>query len=108
MAALVDARFNPAGVKYLDSTGHIGRMWEQLDHGKPTYDPVAALENFIAAWRGRGTARYQERHGIRVGWFREGVEAMMKQDQLSSVIEPVADALNYYQAQLQKLRNMFF
>jgi hypothetical protein len=78
--AIIDARFNPAGIGIYRSTpganfhADIPRMWNALDHGHSDFDLERALELFKRIWRGRGGQRYQQRHRLRVAMFRDGVE----------------------------------
>jgi hypothetical protein len=80
--ALVDARFNPAGVAlYRDTPGtnyhaDIPKMWKALDPESLDHDYDLALKLFEGIWKKRGTSYYQQRHKLRVAMFREGVAAM--------------------------------
>lgn len=77
-AAIVDARYNPAGVGIYGTSEHIVKMWAALNPGLSSFNLSEALDQFVAAWKGRGKRykeRYQERHAIRAGWFREAVTA---------------------------------
>jgi hypothetical protein len=88
--ALVDTRYNPAGLhpwKKTPNKAHCD-MWLHLDPCDGTgaaknsstlkQDLVSAVSDFETAWSNRGgknKKRYQERHAIRVGWFNKGVVA---------------------------------
>ena len=61
------------------SAGQIGRMWDSLNPRTRSFNLRDALRYFELAWRGRGghlRARYQERHRLRIGMFRRGIEHM--------------------------------
>lgn len=75
--ALIDARFNPAGVGFIDTANpHIRRMWEALSPDHQDLD--AALEAFVLAWRDRGNNQepYKVRKKDRIEYFRRGIERM--------------------------------
>lgn len=69
--ALVDARFNPAGIPLYGHRPRLQQMWRAFDSGDPAFDPERAVDLFEDIWRHRGTARYQQRHAQRVAWLRE-------------------------------------
>lgn len=71
--ALVDARFNPAGVAIYGTENNVPAMWSALDRSGPSYDPSRAAALFATIWRGRGGERYQQRHALRVSWLRSGL-----------------------------------
>ncbi|MBP7514487.1 MAG: hypothetical protein KA791_08070 [Flavobacteriales bacterium] len=71
--ALVDARFNPAGVALYSTDGHVPALWAALDRSGPSYEPARAVALFAAIWGGRGGERYQQRHAHRVAWMRQGL-----------------------------------
>jgi hypothetical protein len=81
--ALIDVRFNPAGVSlYQNAPGahfdpDVPRMWNALNGHHPDYSLGRALALFERIWIGRATPRYQERHRQRVAMFREGVLEML-------------------------------
>lgn len=80
--AFVDVLYNPSGVALFRETAgdnfhrSIPDLWAALNPDAPTYDLDRALELFRDIWINRGVPRYQERHRMRVDWFRRGVEAM--------------------------------
>ncbi len=84
-AALVDARYNPAGIVVTGSAGAVGRMWDALTPTSAQYSPQRAAQEFVNAWAGRATARYQQRHAIRVSWFQEGADAMEPRPALARI-----------------------
>ncbi|MBL8216121.1 MAG: hypothetical protein JNK87_35700 [Bryobacterales bacterium] len=84
-AALVDARYNPAGVVVTGSAGAVGRMWDALTPGAPSYSPQRASQEFVNAWAGRAGTRYQQRHAIRAAWFQEGADAMEPKPALARI-----------------------
>jgi hypothetical protein len=77
--ALVDARYNPAGIPIYGKTpADLPKMWDALNKDKPEYDLLQALKYFRNIWKGRGgknKERYAERHMLRVAMFARGVEA---------------------------------
>lgn len=83
--ALIDARYNSAGVGLYDMHDDphdhfhhdIPVMWTLMNPGSPDYDLEEALLVFERIWAHRGGARYQERHRTRVHWFHSGVNRML-------------------------------
>ncbi|MGL5081929.1 MAG: hypothetical protein ACRC8A_10630 [Microcoleaceae cyanobacterium] len=77
--AIIDARFNPARVElYSTSDPGIVSFWEALDSNSSHYNLNQALNLFQQIWRGRGRSRYRQRHGQRIIWFQQGVQAMLQ------------------------------
>ena len=73
--AIVDARYNPAGIALYSTTpADLPRMWHALDDGHQDFDLERALQLFKRIWKGRSTARYQQRHRLRVAMFKDGVD----------------------------------
>lgn len=71
--ALLDARYNPAGIRVFDREGPVASLWHKLDPQDSAYDAAGAPELFREIWAGRASQRYQERHAERVEWLREGL-----------------------------------
>lgn len=67
--ALVDCRYNPAGVRLFGS--EMNALWACL--GTKHHDPELAIELFTSMWDGRGGEAYQRRHQQRIAWMREGL-----------------------------------
>ncbi|MEM6972887.1 MAG: peptidoglycan-binding domain-containing protein [Pseudomonadota bacterium] len=75
--ALIDARWNPAGIGPWGSTKHIREMWRLLDPSKASFDPLGAAAEFKAAWAHKlGKGRYGKRVAWRNARFREGALRM--------------------------------
>jgi hypothetical protein len=93
--AIVDVRYNPAGVALYGSRNRdLVQMWNALNHTHPAFNLRRALELFTRIWMNRGgslSSRYGQRHQLRVGMFRQGVEAMERQRQprVEIIEEPV-------------------
>ncbi len=83
--ALIDARYNNARVAVYDLHRDPGDhfhpdipvMWRHLDPSSGQYNVEEALLLFERIWQHRGSARYRERHRVRVLWFYTGVTRMM-------------------------------
>jgi hypothetical protein len=81
--AIVDAQYNPSGVVVFGKDSTIKRFWAALDPKCRNLELAATL--FERIWKNRGgenrkiKERYQQRHQIRVRWFREGVAEMEKE-----------------------------
>lgn len=71
--ALLDARYNPAGVRIFDELGPVAPLWHKLDPKDAAYDAAGAPDLFQQIWSNRANERYQERHAERVAWLREGL-----------------------------------
>lgn len=71
--ALIDARWNPAGVALYGGLTSVVEMWKCLDSVECTYDTIRAVEMFEKIWEGRGGKRYQQRHAVRVEWMEQGL-----------------------------------
>ncbi len=71
--ALVDVRYNPAGVALYGNANGIPAMWNAFDPTSPDFNPVRAVGLFEQIWIGRGGDRYQVRHYQRLRWLWEGV-----------------------------------
>ncbi len=69
--ALVDARFNSAGIGLYSSI--VEQMWKELDYRKSIFSPQLALNFFEDIWKDRGSSRYQERQRWRIEKFQQGV-----------------------------------
>jgi len=77
--ALLDARYNPAGVAlYTAQNPDIPRMWNALNPYHRDFDPNRAVELFESIWANKTNvaARYIQRHFLRVQWMRQGFEEM--------------------------------
>jgi hypothetical protein len=87
--ALVDTRYNPAGINPYRSP-RVVPLWAALG----SYDLDRALVLFKTIWAGRGGknhARYQTRHMQRVTWFAAGVAAMRIDNSMTSRGSPVGN-----------------
>lgn len=71
--ALVDVRYNPAGVPLYGNDPQVQQMWGSLNAADPQFNPSRAVELFEQIWAGRGVPRYQERHKHRLDWMRAGL-----------------------------------
>jgi hypothetical protein len=77
--ALVDARYNPAGVAlYAYSNLDIPKMWNALDPRHRHFDPTRAIALFESIWACKQSVpeRYIRRHFRRVQWMRIGLSQM--------------------------------
>jgi hypothetical protein len=72
--ALIDTRYNPAGVALYGDAPQLQQMWTALDAGHAHFDPAQAVQLFEQIWQGRGNERYGDRHQRRVGWMRAGLQ----------------------------------
>jgi hypothetical protein len=82
--AIIDAKFNPARVElYSTSDPSIVSFWEALDSNNSHYNLNQALNLFQQIWRGRGRSRYRQRHGQRIIWFQQGVQAMLQPSRIA-------------------------
>jgi hypothetical protein len=87
--ALVDTRYNPAGINPYISP-RVVPLWAALR----SYDLDKALVLFKTIWAGRGgknQARYQTRHMQRVTWFAAGVAAMHIDNSMTSRGNPAGN-----------------
>jgi hypothetical protein len=87
--ALVDTRYNPAGINPYSSP-RVVPLWAALR----SYDLDKALMLFRTIWAGRGgknRARYQTRHMQRVTWFAAGVAAMHIDTSMTSKGNPAGN-----------------
>ena len=87
--ALVDTRYNPAGINPYRSP-RVVPLWAALK----SYDLDKALALFKTIWAGRGGknhARYQTRHSQRVTWFAAGVAAMRIDNPMTSRGNPAGN-----------------
>jgi hypothetical protein len=73
--ALIDTRYNPAGVALYGSDPRLQQMWNALDASQAQYNPGRAVQLFEQIWAGRGNDRYQQRHRDRVEWMRAGLRS---------------------------------
>ena len=71
--ALIDTRYNPAGVALYGDTPQLQQMWSSLDASKTEFDPARAVQLFEQIWQNRGNERYGLRHKHRVAWMRGGL-----------------------------------
>lgn len=73
--ALVDVRYNPAGVSLYGPV--LTPFWNALDPTHPGYDLSAAMQIFEQKWTGSRIStkqpRYLLRHYQRTRWMREGL-----------------------------------
>jgi hypothetical protein len=77
--ALIDARYNPAGVPlYTGENPDIPKMWNALDPRHRDFDPKQGIALFEVIWGTKRSvpARYIRRHFQRVEWMRHGLSAM--------------------------------
>jgi len=87
--ALVDVRYNPAGVGLFDMADDPGdnfhpgvpRLWNALNPDSPEFDVENALLIFEDIWSNRGNARYRERHRQRTVMFWAGSDEMSRRAQ---------------------------
>lgn len=97
--ALIDTRFNPAGVSlYRNAPGNnfhpdVPRMWNALNRQHADYNLGRALSIFEQIWIGRATPRYQQRHRQRVAMFREGVLEMLMAAAAPGTLDDLLDEL---------------
>ena len=82
--ALLDARYNPAGVAIYGDDPSVQKLWNTLDPAHAESAPGEALQLFQQIWSGRGNERYQERHRQRVAWMRAGLAPTASLDAPSS------------------------
>lgn len=71
--ALLDARYNPAGIAIYGDDPKVQKLWNTLDPDHAEFAPDEAPQLFEQIWAGRGNERYQERHRQRVTWMRTGL-----------------------------------
>jgi hypothetical protein len=71
--ALLDARYNPAGVRIYGDDPRVTALWHALDPQHADFDTDRAPALFAQIWDGRGNDRYQGRHAQRVAWMRAGL-----------------------------------
>lgn len=101
--ALVDVRYNPAGVALYDMNDdpgdnfhpNIPLLWAALDSrllNLAERNLDRALELFRDTWANRGNVRYQDRHRRRVEWFRAGIDATRQRarDEFDALIAELA------------------
>ena len=88
--ALIDARFNPAGVSVFGSD--VTELFNTLNYEHPEYNLERALQLFIDIWAGRGNAPYQNRHQQRINWFRNGIQHL--QDEIDDSFENIINAID--------------
>lgn len=77
--ALLDARYNPAGVPlYTADNPDIPKMWNALDPRHRAFDPKHGIALFESIWAFKRSVpeRYIRRHAQRVRWMSEGLTAM--------------------------------
>lgn len=87
--ALIDVRYNPAGVGLYDMADEPGdnfhqgipRLWNALNPDSPEYDIENAVLIFEDIWANRANARYRERHRQRVVMFWAGSDEMSRRAQ---------------------------
>jgi len=97
--ALIDVRFNPAGVSlYQNAPGahfnpQVPRMWNALNRRHADYSLGRALALFEHIWIGRATPRYQERHRQRIDMFREGVLEMLMTEAAPGTFDDLLEQL---------------
>lgn len=87
--ALVDVRYNPAGINPYHSP-QTRPLWDALDPRSKAFDSKRAFTLFELIWANRGgknKQRYQTRHYQRVQWFRQGLEAMGAPGAIRSVAD---------------------
>lgn len=72
--ALIDARYNPAGVALYADDPRLQQMWSALDTGHAQFDPNRAVQLFEQIWANHGNERYGQRHQRRVAWLRAGLQ----------------------------------
>lgn len=73
--ALIDARYNPAGVKLYGDDPEMQALWHALDPARGPLDNARAAELFAHPWKDRGNDRYRMRHAQRVAWLHAGLAA---------------------------------
>jgi hypothetical protein len=71
--ALIDCRYNPAGVALYSDDPRLRQLWAALDDSHAQFNPDRAVQLFQQIWAGRGGDRYGLRHQHRVAWLREGL-----------------------------------
>jgi hypothetical protein len=75
--ALVDARYNPAGVPlYTAKNPNIPKMWNALNPQHRDFNPAQGLSLFESTWATKSNvaARYIQRHFLRVQWMYFGLQ----------------------------------
>src|SRR5687767_2700249 len=71
--AMVDVRYNPAGVALYGNGNGIPGMWNAFDPPCNDFNPVRGVGLFEQIWIGRGGERYQTSHYQRIRWLWEGI-----------------------------------
>lgn len=85
--ALVDARYNPAGVVLYGSK--MQPFWEALDPNHRSWNLDRALQLFDQTWAGARVMErqpaYFERHQQRLAWLREGLMAPSEERAVAAI-----------------------
>ena len=71
--ALIDTRYNPAGVALYGDDPQLQQMWSALDASQPQFNPERAVQLFQQIWANHGNERYGQRHLRRAAWMRAGL-----------------------------------
>lgn len=83
--ALLDTRYNPAGVAIYGTDTRVVQMWAALDPTKASYDAARACSLFESIWATRGNDRYKRRHARRVEWMYQGLYNVAGQPAMQSI-----------------------